>query len=72
MRTTGIVKRIVRDKGFAFVTSQGVDYFAHASCFADLNGRRSALFNNLREGDHVSFEPDENCDRGPRALDIAA
>ena len=46
----GIIKKIVTDKGFGFITSDKKDYFFHRS---DLNGE---VFEHLNEGQKVSFE----------------
>ena len=46
----GIIKKIVTDKGFGFITSGRTDYFFHRS---DLNGE---VFEHLNEGQKVSFE----------------
>ncbi len=58
--TRGTVKRLLKDKGFGFVgTSTGVEYFFHGSaCAFD--------FNDLREGDAVTFLPSQG-PKGPRA-----
>lgn len=60
----GIVKKLMKDKGFGFIKAGGTDYFFHRSA---LQGVR---FEELREGDSVEFEAEES-DKGPRAVDIS-
>ena len=53
----GTIKRLVSDKGFGFVAAaDGNEYFFHQSA---CNG---VSFNELREGDAVTFETG----RGPK------
>jgi cold shock protein len=63
---TGRIKKIVRDKGFGFITSDdgGDDVFFHRSRL----GARTQ-FDDLREGDEVQFQvrPGE---KGPQAFDV--
>jgi CspA family cold shock protein len=60
---TGRVTRIITDRGFAFLRCDGErgDYFLHHS---ELQGRS---FQDLEEGDVVTFVPQDQNDRGPRA-----
>jgi CspA family cold shock protein len=55
---TGIVKRIVADKGFGFIGSDGTDYFFHKSACDD--------FDRLQTGDRVTFVAVRG-QKGPRA-----
>jgi CspA family cold shock protein len=60
----GTIKRIVGDKGFGFVAAgDGREYFFHRSACVDIP------FNELREGQSVTFEPGEG-PKGPRAENI--
>jgi CspA family cold shock protein len=65
---TGRIKKIVRDKGFGFITPDdgGDDVFFHRSRVA-----AKVQFEDLREGDEVQFQvrPGE---KGPQAFDLRA
>ena len=55
--TNGTIKRLVRDKGFGFIATGGnEEYFFHSSAVRD------SRFDDLREGQTVSFE----ANRGPK------
>jgi len=58
---TGIVKRIVSEKGFGFIEANGADYFFHRSACAD--------FNQLSTGDRVTFVAVKG-QKGPRAESV--
>lgn len=59
-RETGIVKKIVREKGFGFIAAaSGSEFFFHRSSCPD--------FDRLNEGDVVSFLEGESSHRGQRA-----
>ncbi len=61
----GQIKRIVRDKGFGFVASEdGIDRFFHQSAVS-----RNDSFDEMSEGDAVSFE-DDRSPKGPRAKNV--
>jgi CspA family cold shock protein len=62
---TGTIKKKT-DKGFGFIESEEVekDVFFHSSALKDVT------FDELREGDAVTFEV-EKTDRGLNALDVA-
>ncbi len=62
---TGTIKRIQADKGFGFITPDGGDrdVFFHSSSLVEVT------FDQLREGDKVSFET-EQAEKGPRAKDV--
>lgn len=61
---TGIIRRLVKDRGFGFIRVEGSkDLFFHRS--AVLGGS----FETLREGDKVRFDVRED-PRGPRAIDV--
>jgi len=63
----GTIKRLVSDKGFGFITVEGgddKDLFFHSSALVDVD------FNELREGQEVTFETEQS-DKGPRATNVA-
>ena len=57
---TGTIKKLVADKGFGFISSEGSELFFHSSAVEE------TTFDELREGQEVSFEPGEG-PKGPRA-----
>jgi len=62
---TGKIKRLT-DKGFGFIASDETpdkDVFFHNSALSGV------AFNDLREGDAVSFEV-EDSEKGPRAVNV--
>jgi CspA family cold shock protein len=63
---TGTIKKLVSDKGFGFITAEGLakDLFFHSN---SLNG---VAFAELREGDAVSFDTEET-PKGPAAVNVA-
>lgn len=60
----GIIKTLM-DKGFGFISREGEekDLFFHSSA---LNG---VTFDELKEGDHVTFEVVQG-DKGPAAANV--
>lgn len=60
----GVIKKIT-DKGFGFITSPELskDLFFHSNSLVDV------AFNDLREGDKVSFET-EDSPKGMNAVDV--
>lgn len=60
----GTIKRLT-DKGFGFISPENgdKDVFFHSSSLVDVT------FDELREGDKVSFETEQS-DKGPRAADV--
>lgn len=62
---TGTIKRIQSDKGFGFITPDGgdKDVFFHSSSLVEVT------FDQLHEGDKVSFETEQS-EKGPRAKDV--
>jgi cold shock protein len=61
----GKIKRIT-DKGFGFISNDedpGKDVFFHSSALIDVQ------FNELREGDAVTFDT-EDSEKGPRAINV--
>ena len=62
---TGMIKKVAMDRGFGFIQAEdGKDYFFHQS---ELGG--SVTFAGLKEGQHVTFEPQPS-DKGPRAIEL--
>ena len=61
---TGIIKRLT-DKGFGFISAEGLpkDLFFHSTALVGVT------FDELREGDAVSFET-EDSDKGPKAKNV--
>jgi len=56
----GTIKRLVGEKGFGFIAApDGVEYFFHQSACDD------GVFDTLREGQSVTFEPMQGL-KGPR------
>lgn len=60
----GVIKKIM-DKGFGFIAPDGggKDIFFHSNSLVDVQ------FNELREGDIVSFEV-EQTDKGQNAVNV--
>ena len=57
----GTIARLLIDKGFGFIRDDnGVEHFFHRSSV------RGEIFELLREGQRVAFEP-EDTGKGPRA-----
>ena len=62
--SNGTIKRLVSDKGFGFVAAaDGNEYFFHQSA---VNG---ISFDELREGEHVTFQTGQG-PKGPRAENV--
>lgn len=63
----GKIQRLT-DKGFGFIAAEGgeagKDIFFHSSAL------QGVTFNELREGDAVTFEV-EQTEKGPRAINVA-
>jgi CspA family cold shock protein len=61
---TGTVKRIMREKGFGFISAaDGREVFFHRSEV------QNPGFDELQEGDHLEFEVTKG-KKGPQAIDI--
>jgi cold shock CspA family protein len=56
-RRKGTVARVITDKRFGFIAVEGVEYSFHRSACID------AVFDRLREGQAVSFEIGQECER---------
>jgi cold shock CspA family protein len=59
---TGVVQNVVEERGFAFLSANGLQYFVHFSACPD-------VFWELQPGDKVTFTPTSG-PKGPRAEDI--
>ncbi len=59
----GVIKKLVTDRGFGFISGDRNDVFFHLSAVTD------ARFDDLYEGQHVEYELDRDgrSGRGPRA-----
>ena len=64
--TKGTIKKLVSDKGFGFITAEGLtkDLFFHS------NSLVGVAFAELREGDAVSFDTEDTA-KGPAAVNVA-
>ena len=62
---TGQIKKLVSDKGFGFITAEGLakDLFFHSNSLSGVS------FTDLREGDTVSFDT-EDTPKGPAAVNV--
>ena len=62
---TGIITRIVRDRGFGFIQPEGAteDVFFHTSAV------EQPTFDELNEGQQVEFEV-EDSPKGPQAANV--
>ena len=62
----GIIKRLVRDRGFGFIRDdEAQEWFFHRSAV------EAGSFDQLNEGQRVSFD-EEPSQKGPRAGNIRA
>ena len=62
----GTIKRLVSEKGFGFIAAgDGNEYFFHQSACT------TTQFNDLREGQSVSFQVGQG-PKGPRAESVKA
>ena len=61
---TGSIKKLT-DKGFGFITAEGLakDLFFHSNSLVDVR------FDELREGDAVTFDTEETA-KGPSAVNV--
>ena len=62
---TGTIKKLVGDKGFGFITAEGLpkDLFFHSNALVGVT------FDELREGDAVSFDS-EDSPKGMNAVNV--
>ncbi|MDF1815026.1 MAG: cold shock domain-containing protein [Verrucomicrobiales bacterium] len=61
----GTIKKIVDDKGFGFISTEGADLFFHRSSVEGVN------FEELREGDTVEYTEGQG-PKGPCAENVKA
>jgi CspA family cold shock protein len=63
---TGIIKSLIVEKNFGFITPDdgGKDIFFHASALSD-----GVQFADLRKDQKVSFDVEQS-DKGPRAANV--
>ena len=63
---TGIIKTLISDKGFGFISREGEakDLFFHSK---ELQG---VTYDELNVGDTVSFEIDNSGPKGPAAVSV--
>ena len=60
----GVIKRLVRDRGFGFIRDEGgQEWFFHRSAVQD------AGFEQLHEGQQITFD-EESSPKGPRAGNV--
>jgi cold shock CspA family protein len=69
MRIAGKIARLVNAKGFGFITpaAGGAEAFFHRSSLRD-----GLLFEDLREGQPITFEDEPNPPKGRRASQVFA
>lgn len=61
---SGTIKRLAREKGFGFIRDEGgQEWFFHRSSV------QGASFEDLEEGQRVSFEEEQSA-KGPRAGNV--
>ena len=62
---TGTIKKLLSDKGFGFITGEGLakDLFFHSNSLVGVS------FADLKEGDAVSFETEES-PKGLNAVNV--
>ncbi len=60
----GIIKKLT-DKGFGFITGEGLD----KDLFFHSNSLSGVTYDELREGDEVTFET-ENSEKGLNAINV--
>ena len=63
----GVIKKLVADRGFGFISAEGGDIFFHHSSVVD-NG-----FDDLQEGQAVQYEVEQGGSsrgKGPRAIGV--
>ncbi len=65
---TGVIKKIVADRAFGFITVEGrdKDLFFHQ----DKVVGGEAAFKELKEGDKVTFDEDTTGPKGPAAVNV--
>jgi len=63
---TGVIKKILADKSFGFITVEGrdKDIFFHKEKVVGVQ------FEDLKEGDTVTFDEDTTGPKGPAAVNV--
>ncbi len=61
----GVIKKKVSDKGFGFITAEGMD----KDLFFHSNSLVGVTFDEIQEGDKVSFEV-EDSPKGKNAVNV--
>lgn len=61
---TGIIKKLMREKGFGFISGEDGDMFFHSS------GLSGVAFDDLQEGQKVTFEKGMG-PKGPKAENVS-
>jgi len=62
----GVIKNVTLDKGYGFITGEDrTDYFFHKSALLGVK------IHELRQGDSVEFDIDDDNRKGPRACDVS-
>ena len=61
----GTIKKLITEKGFGFISVEGQekDLFFHAKSLVDV------MYDELREGDSVTFEIEQS-PKGPNAVNV--
>lgn len=63
----GVIKKLVSDRGFGFISAEGGDIFFHHSMVVD------GAFDNLQENQAVEYTLEEDSSgrgKGPRAASV--
>jgi CspA family cold shock protein len=60
----GTIKKLVADRGFGFISSDGGDIFFHLSALPE-----GTVFEDLHEGQMVEFDTEQG-PKGPRAVSL--
>lgn len=65
----GVIKKVVADRGFGFISAESGDIFFHHSSVVEVS------FDDLHEGQAVEYEVDDDDDprsrgKGPRASSV--
>ena len=63
----GVIKKIVSDRGFGFISGEGTDVFFHHTSVTD------GSFDDLQSGQSVEYEVDDDGGsggKGPRASSV--